>query len=608
MTALAILRTYHSWRESLADIAEDLHSALAERELRALAERVGQIGYRLRSDRLRVVFTGSFSSGKSSLINALLGSEAIPVAAYPTSPIILSLEWSPQPFVQLGDAEGNSLSSHAVTVTPDVLDRYLRGLGDPREQGRFKFARIGADFELCAQGLEIVDTPGLREDIQFQQLMLQSLGSADAVIFTHSILNPFAMDEIALAERVHTLVGGRMFLVLTRADQVDSNNSREILSYTHQQLSGRLIGSLPIFLVSARMALEAKEAGHPDLLAESGLPTLETALAERLMLEVARPRLLATAADIRGQTTLARILNAEDVHQSPDVIADLERQLTRSESAATQINAMLEADAARAADEAGRMAKEFFFSLADQIPGWAEALPPKPKSSLSPMKTAEQVRAAAREITDRLSEKLEQEVSRWARDDLSMFLRSHISRTENELSERFNDLMQPSLQFEGIPAAIPTTLESSLAAGGMPGRPVYIAALSAALLTTSGYGLIGSVATVTALMWSKKAIPELRRRVIFQAQHAVQSNAAAFGEQVSHSVHDYYSDVQRRVNKALDERASLLLDVGSGGVRKHHQAGERLRDGDAPFDNYLADVEEKLASIIREIDSFYAST
>jgi GTP-binding protein EngB required for normal cell division len=358
---------YREWRESLAFIAGELRDALAGRGIDTLARLADKIVGQARSDRLRVAFTGPYSSGKSSLVNAFLGSETIAATPYPTSPILVVVGWSAEPQVMVSRGE-DSPSSGTTSLTVDSLNRYLMNLGDPRVAERIGYARVGVNAELCEQGLELIDTPGFGANLRSELLSVRSLESADAVIITQSILHPFSASEISLTERSRAVADARTFFVLTHLDQLNDDQAEEAAERSRQWLASSLPSPVTVFPVSSLMAMHAKAAGDVELFNRSGLAPLEKALAAKLLDEVARPRLMALASELSSQIEDARRLAAAQESVSAADVARVEEQFARTRSAAARVSQFLASEREEAGRRADAMARTFLESLADQLP------------------------------------------------------------------------------------------------------------------------------------------------------------------------------------------------------------------------------------------------
>jgi len=141
---------------------------------------------RVREGRFVVLLLGCFSSGKSTLLNALLGEPVLPVKVNPCTAILTELVYAEQPSVTVHHRGGTSeeLSMEAFldfyqlrTMSEDdagaeVSDRF----------GDIDRAVVGYPLPLLRNGVVLLDTPGLDDDPVRTARTLSSLPDADAVI------------------------------------------------------------------------------------------------------------------------------------------------------------------------------------------------------------------------------------------------------------------------------------------------------------------------------------------------------------------------------------------------------------------------------------------
>ena len=587
--ALSRLKTYREWRESLAGAAERLRDRLAAHGLEALAERAGQAAHSARSDRLRVAFTGGFKSGKSSLANALLGSQTLTVAPYLTSALVVVVEWSAESYAEI--STGEDPPSGATVLTAESLSDYLE---DPRKAGDFRYARIGTDLELCAQGLVLTDTPGSGTDPRSELLSVQALRSADAVIVAHPVFSPFSASEISLAERAHALAGDRTFFALTHLDQVDETTAVELAAASEQVIDSRLRRDVELFAVSSRVALEAKQDADPELFAASGLARLEETLAGALLENAARPRLLGIADELLTQIRLARSAAAADRTGIIDEIR-LRQQLEKARHASWQV---ITTEAGTVSGIAATMTAEFYRSLASQLAVWSGDLLVTDRGSLNPMRTADQVRSAAQEVTDYLGRRAEREVARWATEELARFLQAQLSRLQQELTSQFADVpldLSPVLHF-GWPGTPGDLLGQDQAPSTGIARKICTDFIAAAIPVTSGTGLLAAAAEdrLLARGWSKATQPELVRQVVASAQHAVAGNAITLRHWTDESVRECYERLWRSIDQRLTDQVGILLgSPGSGATRQAFP--------NSGFSDFLEQAESDLSGLTAAI-------
>lgn len=198
---------------------------------------------------LMIAFVGPFSSGKSSLINALLGSEVLKTGVTPTTDRIC--------IIRHGEAN-RALESASDVVTlfhPSPL----------------------------LQSLSLVDTPGLESVFrQHEETTKRFLHRADVVILT------MLATQAMTASNVQTLqifkeYGKKVILVINQADLLDESERATVKQYVLDQTRDKLGFSPEIWLVSAKQGMQAHqgETLDADLWQSSGMAQFERYIANQ---------------------------------------------------------------------------------------------------------------------------------------------------------------------------------------------------------------------------------------------------------------------------------------------------------------------------------------
>ena len=199
-----------------------------------------------------LVIVGEFNSGKSAVINALLGDRFLPEGVTPTTSQIHILRYGPDPGREV-EEEGVL----AVTYPTDFL-----------------------------QEINIVDTPGTNAIIRrHEQLTQNFVPRSDLVIFVTSADRPFTESERAFMEQIRQW-GKKVVIILNKIDLIDEPEVAHVVDYIRQNALV-LLGFAPEILpVSARLALRAKlaptGAERNPLWADSRFQALETYILKTL--------------------------------------------------------------------------------------------------------------------------------------------------------------------------------------------------------------------------------------------------------------------------------------------------------------------------------------
>jgi ribosome biogenesis GTPase A len=112
----------------------------------------------VKTKRYNVAVVGEFNRGKSSLINALLGSDILPAAVTATTATINRITFSPTPKAVLVYKDGKQED-----IAIDELSTFVTKLTQKDETiaAKIKEAIVYYPTQICQNYVDIIDTPGL---------------------------------------------------------------------------------------------------------------------------------------------------------------------------------------------------------------------------------------------------------------------------------------------------------------------------------------------------------------------------------------------------------------------------------------------------------------
>src|ERR671933_1307602 len=207
-----------------------------------------------------LVIVGEFNSGKSAIINALLGDPVMEEGVTPTTAMINLLRFGPV---------------HSANVTPD-------GLVEHAYPARF------------LRDISVVDTPGTNAIIREHEKISQGfVPRSDLILFVTSADRPFSETERAFMQEIREW-GKKIVVVLNKVDLLDEPGLAKVEGFIREN-TARLLGfTTKIFPVSARLPMRAKELDprpeRDELWARSRFGALERYVFETLD-EASRVRL-----------------------------------------------------------------------------------------------------------------------------------------------------------------------------------------------------------------------------------------------------------------------------------------------------------------------------
>jgi small GTP-binding protein len=276
------LTTYVHNKQAIGEALRAVETYFGQHQRDIAGEAVHALLNRLAEDRFNLVVVGQFKRGKSSLINAILGRDILPTAIVPLTSVVTALRYGSQERVLLR-REG---SDKPVALPLSTLPEYVTERGNPDNEKRVIAVDVEVPARFLRRGLYMIDTPGIGSVYQANTATTyRFLPEADAVIFVTSIESPLTETELSFVDTIRQYAE-RIFFVLNKVDQVPPSEREEALSFTERLLRERLgTATLSLFPVSARQGLEGKIDGDRATVQQSGIASLEEALATFLAVE-----------------------------------------------------------------------------------------------------------------------------------------------------------------------------------------------------------------------------------------------------------------------------------------------------------------------------------
>jgi GTP-binding protein EngB required for normal cell division len=211
------------------------------------------IAYSSQADQVDVVVLGRFKSGKSSLLNALLGRDVLPVDVLPATAVVTRL--AP------GSVDRATIVGEDGTERPvDLQDlpRYVTEKENPDNAQRVARVEVELAEAQILAGLRLVDTPGMgsihRHNTEVTEHWLPQVGAALLAI---SVDQPLSEHDLALIEELRSFTP-LVTIVLTKADLVEPDQLRAVEEYVRRETQGRLGRAVEVIPVSVRPGHEGR--------------------------------------------------------------------------------------------------------------------------------------------------------------------------------------------------------------------------------------------------------------------------------------------------------------------------------------------------------------
>ncbi len=253
-----------------------------------------------------VVVVGEFNSGKSALINALLGQRVLAEGVTPTTAQVTLVRW------------GEQLSTRVVDES---------------------FAIVTFPLPLLKE-LNLVDSPGTNAIIrQHERLTNEFVPRSDLVLFVTSSDRPLTESERQFLEKILAW-GKKVTLVINKSDILENDAAvEEVRSFVLTHTTGILGNTPTLFVTSAKLAQKAAKIEDPaeqaSLRSTSGLDALEEYITETLndsvKLDLKFRNPLGVAENLLRQAEQAHQTRNEELQEDAQLVQKLESTISNYE-------------------------------------------------------------------------------------------------------------------------------------------------------------------------------------------------------------------------------------------------------------------------------------
>jgi predicted GTPase len=303
------MHRYEATRDELVARLIAIENAIGEERRAAVARSRA----RLERGKFVLAVVGEFSSGKSFLLNAMLGKfryeetggakalvGLLATDINPSTATITELEYGPSDQATAFFEDGRS-----ERIPLDGLNRFIAvgsgGAGtmhDATKDERDAPARVvvSANSPFLERGIVVADTPGLASiNPAHRRATLQFLPSADAVLYLIDTQQPFTEGDAAFLGIIRRHIDS-IFIVQTKIDlwQQVQNDGRTAWEAAHERIAALAAVHAPgtyVYALSAREYIEGFLNGDAAAVTESRFPQFLAALDASLIHRTGRARL-----------------------------------------------------------------------------------------------------------------------------------------------------------------------------------------------------------------------------------------------------------------------------------------------------------------------------
>jgi hypothetical protein len=332
---------------SVVDLATRASTAYDRSDL---AKRLAQAKKRLLEPSFHVFVVGEYKQGKSTLVNTLLNTSICPVDDDIATSAPTAVRYGEEPRAAVlfrPPDEGATPAASGVDEAPepireqipvDQVAAYVSEASNPANQRRVHAVEVSLPVKLLADGLVLVDTPGVGGlGSAHSATTMAALPMADAVLLASDASQEFTAPELEFLQTARRMCPN-VLCVLTKIDFYPAWRTIRDLNTGHLARHGI---EAPLLCVSSALRLAAlRNDGGEELDEESGFSELVRYLqndivanAEKLTVRTAANDVVSVATLLTSQfETERRALEATEAQTTVDDLTQLQEKAARLKS------------------------------------------------------------------------------------------------------------------------------------------------------------------------------------------------------------------------------------------------------------------------------------
>ena len=401
---------FNQRKDQVISWLKDVHGWLEELGYSTESVKIKELEDKLNRETFKVMVIGEFKRGNSTFINALLGKKILPAYSTPCTAVINEIKY--------GETECAKLYFRKLTSTFDSsnlprecrvhIDRFKQGETIPPleldagvdleryvvipdecdnhqkavAESPYAYAELRWPIDLCRNGVELIDSPGLNEHETRTKITAEYLRQADAIVFVMSCAQFFSASEKKYIEAELAAFGKEnIFFVCNRFDQIEEDDRERTRKFALSRLREYTARNPIAFFVSASHALKGRQTDNDDLVLKSGVLEFEKNLEGFLAVERGNAKLRSVLMEL-DNVSIQKILqeylpgrrNAMSI-----TMDEIERRVIEAKDSLSAVNTKSQQILRKVALEKGLLKEElarsmesFFFYLKSDIPTWVE--------------------------------------------------------------------------------------------------------------------------------------------------------------------------------------------------------------------------------------------
>lgn len=282
-------------------------------------------------DSATVLFCGEFKRGKSSLVNAIIGTELCPTDIGIATSVVTTIKYGAvkKAVRYYGNLLENADSLKSEEIEWEDIDKYT--MGDVLEIDNTILVELSYPSPFLKNGITIIDTPGIGGlDPRHAILTHMALPKSDVIVFVTDAGEPLTQSELEFYESKVLSCGKRNVVLVNKSDILTADTLATHVSNTKLQLAK--LGGPEVIPVSAKCWELYSKLEENDFLLSSNKDavlagiTSEVETFKKTQYKKCRDMLIAEIDDVYSAISLEIQQLKKDSNDKIKVVEDLQRQ------------------------------------------------------------------------------------------------------------------------------------------------------------------------------------------------------------------------------------------------------------------------------------------
>ena len=282
-------------------------------------------------DSATVLFCGEFKRGKSSLVNAIIGTELCPTDIGIATSVVTTIKYGAvkKAVRYYGNLLENADSLKSEEIEWEDIDKYT--MGDVLEIDNTILVELSYPSPFLKNGITIIDTPGIGGlDPRHAILTHMALPKADVIVFVTDAGEPLTLSELEFYENKILSCGKQNVVLVNKSDILTADTLSTHVSNTKLQLAK--LGGPEVIPVSAKYWNKYVSKKDEKYLIRSNKDTVLTGITsevenfKKTQYKKYRDMLIAEIDDVYSAISLEIQQLKKDSNDKIKVVEDLQRQ------------------------------------------------------------------------------------------------------------------------------------------------------------------------------------------------------------------------------------------------------------------------------------------